>query len=311
MASLSLDNSEIVRSVLQEMGAGRTAANIDAATEADLRQIIRDGLRRFYFPVLNGAPYQWRWLEKLASFSIVAFYSTGTIAVSGGVVTLTAGSFPDDMTDYFIAVDGHVLFVTVDTDATHVTVSNTQLAVTAGAEYVAYKYRYALPSDFSEWLGGVIYANGSNTRQLVGADESELRLRYAIGQGQNSETTHFVVTSTPTVGERRIIFWPVPEPDAFVQGVFLSAPLDNLPADLSVPGSTVQCPPAYAEALIEAILAQADAYNQINGQHEARFNTAIMAAILHDSASGGVYDFTNRVDNTRGIGQVLPIQFEP
>lgn len=310
MAALSLTNAEIVRAVLQEMGYGRDPADMDAATEADVRHIIRAGLKRFYFPTVGEYAYQWRWREKHQAVSAVATQATGTLAVAAGTATLTDGTWPADLTDYFIRVSGHVLFVTARTSDTTATLSNTQLAVDAGAEYEASRFRYSLPADFAEWLGGVVYADGNENRLLAGSSEAEIRLRYAVGQGRNSQTTHYAITSAPNADALRILFWPVPEPDAFIQGVYLSVPEDNLPASLLAPGVTVQVAPVYAECVMEAILAAAEAYHgDTVGLHEARFQAALGAAIAHDKAVGGSYDFSHRTSDPRRHGNVLPIDF--
>lgn len=313
MASYSLNNSEVVRAVLQICGLGRSGT-MDAATEADVRQIIRSGIRRALFPAQEGFVYQWRFLEKTASFSVPATFSTGTIAVSGGTVTLTGATWPTWVEDAFISVDGHILFITEELTTTTASTSNTLLSVTAGAEYVMYRYRYPLPTDFGEWLGGVTYADGNCSRQLVGSSEPEIRLRYAVGQGLSKHTTHFAITSTPDAAEQRILFWPVPEPDAFIQGVYLSVPDDNLPADLNTPGTVVQVPPIYAEVFLNAILAAAEAFaNDTQGVHEARYQESLVRALAHDRAVGGYYDFGHRAnfdDDYRGNGPCVGIIFE-
>jgi hypothetical protein len=304
MASLSLNNSEIVRAVLQTIGAGRTAGNMDPSTEADVRTIIREGLRRFFFPTVGEFVYQWRWREKHHPISIDALYDTGTITISAGTITLVGGSFPTWLEDGFIRVGGHVLFVTTRTSGTVLVTSNTALTIAVGTAYEAYRFRYSLPSDFAEWLGGVVYADGSDSRNLSGSSEPELRLRYAVGQGTNDQTTHFAISSTRDADELRISFWPVPQPDAFIQGVYLSIPDDNLPADLTVPGVIVQVAPMYAKAVVEAILAEAENYlGKTGGEHETRFNQALQIAIAHDKSLGGAYDFSRQIQpDYRGMG---------
>jgi hypothetical protein len=115
----------------------------------------------------------------------------------------------------------------------------------------------------------------------------------------------------PDADEYRILFWPVAEPEAFIQGTYLSVPEDNLPASLNVPGSTIQCPPMYAQAAVESILAAAEASVGVAGPHDERFQVALRNAIQHDAATGGAYDFSKPVRKGYGIGEILPIQFEP
>lgn len=308
MAAFSLDNSELVRAVLQVMGLGRTPSEAlaDSAIEADVRAVIRSGLRRFYFPVQDGQVYQWKFLEKHYAIPAEAAFEDGTIEVSSGTVTLTSGTWPSDITDYFIVVSGHVLFVTERTDDNNVEVSHTQLAVSSGTTYSAYKYRYSLPSDFGEWLDDVVYSKGSDNWELSNSSESDLRLRYAIGQGAATRTTHYAVTHTPDSGTPSIVVWPIPAAEAFIQGVYLAVPDDNLPGDLDTPGSTVQVRPIYAEAVLEACLSAAEEYNNdAPGVHAQRFEAALRTAIVHDKATAAAYDFGNRAVDPRGRGPVV------
>jgi len=265
------------------------------------------------YPLIGDRVHQWSFLSKHHPISVDAVYNTGTLTVTGGTATLAGGTWPTDIVDYFIDVDGNVLYVTSRTDANNVEVSHTNLTVAALTTYNAYKFRYDLPADFAEWQGGVVYQSGSDHWLLSGSSESELRLRYSVGQGLTSRTTHYAITSapdgnaedeeTPQLPSQQIVFWPIPEPDAFIQGIYLMAPDDKLPADLTTPGVVVQVPPIYSEAALESILSAAEEYNDdTQGVHAARFQAALAAAILHDKASGAEYDFTRRV----GTGVFIP-----
>lgn len=305
MANLQLDNSEVVRAVLVQAALGRDASNMDTATEADVRAIIRSGMRRFFYPSENGLTYQWSFLEDTYAISAEAVYETGTIAVSGGTVTLTGGTWPADVTDHYIRVSNHVLFPTSRDSGTQVTVNHSQLTIAAGTSYEAPRYRYSLPSDFGEFLDGLVYANESKNRMLINSSEPELRLRYAIGYALANETTHYAVFGD------KVMLWPTPEPDAYIQGTYLKQPEDNLPADLTTPGSVAQVDGIYAEALLEAILAAAESYNDdTQGLHEARFQSALQSAINHDRAIRGAYDFSTRTNvEFKGVGPVTNIDF--
>jgi len=313
VANLQLSNSEIVRNVLMESGLGRDITSFvnDPATAEDVRNIIRSGLRRAFLPIDNGVPYRWRFLRKHAPFSIVPVYSTGTLTKTSGSgnVTLAGGTWPAYAIDMFIRVNGHVLFINTRTSDSVVIVENTQIAVTAGTAFEAFRYRYPMPTDFAEWDGGVVYSISSgetttaSSHFLAEADEADLRMRYHIGWNEDSETKHFAVSATyEGDGGFNIMFWPVPEPDAHIQGVYHSIPVDNLPADMTAPGSdVVQVPPMYAEAFMEAILAAAEAYNHnAMDVHEQRFQAAIAAAIAHDRAAAGAFDFSNSPGGRRG-----------
>ena len=296
------------------MGVGRTAGKMDESTESDVRAIIRAGLRKFLYPLIGDRVHQWSFLSKHHPISVDEVFNDSTLTITGGTATLAAGTWPLDITDYFIDVGGNVLFVTSRTDALNVEISHTNLTVAAGAEYNAHKFKYDLPSDFAEWQGGVVYQNGSDHWILSGSSESELRLRYAVGQGLSSRTTRYAITSAPDADTdtpaQQIMFWPVPEPDAFIQGTYLIAPDDKLPADLTTPGVVVQVPPLYSEAALEAILSSAEEYNDdTQGVHAVKFQSALAAAILHDKASGADYDFGRRVGEGIFVPEASSITF--
>ena len=302
-SSLALTNDELVRAVLHTAGLGRDIGDLDDATEADVRAIIRTGLRRFRYPLVNGGVYKWRWLERFHSVSFTALYSTGTITLASGTVTLTGGTFPSWAADGFILVDGHVVFVTERTDDTHVEVNHTELAVT-GETYQLFRYRYDLPPDFDEWSEGLVYQNATDNWMLSPADEADLRLRYAVQYNYNYRTSHYAVTfagseTSDLDGTAKIMFWPIPQPNAVAQGVYAIALEDNLPVDLRSPGAAViQCGPKYAEAALEAILAAAEEYNDdTEGVHEKRFQELLLVAIQHDRATTPPIDFSQNLRN--------------
>lgn len=315
MAGLSLTNLQIVREALAVAGFSRDPAAMDDATEGDIREIVRAGLRRFYFPVENGYSYHWNFLDRYHSIPALAKYSTGTVAVSGGTVTLTGGTWPADVVDYFVVVSGNILFVTERTSDTVIQVSNDQLTVAAGATYEASRFRYSLPADFSEWREGPVYMNGgtgtTRNRRLAGSSEAELRLRYAVG-ATGDDTTHYAITAASD-GTFHILFWPVPIPNAFIQGTYQIIPDDSLEADLRTVGDTpvTQVPPKYGEALMECVLAAAEAYSDDNqGVHEIRAQTALSAAIAHDRATKGPEDFSQHLGRrTARRSNVLNIDF--
>src|SRR5262249_13224007 len=126
-------------------------------------------------------------------------------------------------------------------------------------------------------------------------------------------TTHYALTTAPNADELRMMLWPVPAPDAHIEGVYLSIPDDNLPDDLADPGDDadiVQVKPIYAEVFIEAILAAAESYfGDTAGIHEQRYQAALIRAIAHDKALGGAYDFSQPIRDPRACGNVLPIDF--
>lgn len=304
--NLEISNDELVRAVLVTAGLGRTVGNIDDATEADLRDILRSGLREARYPLFKGEAYHWRDMIRYHSISFTALYDTGTISISGGTVTLTDGTFPSWAADGLINVGGNVVFVTSRDGDAQVTISHTELSATDSA-YTLYRYRYDLPSDFSKWEGDLVYSNAQDYWPLSEANEGDIRLRYAINYNYNYRTSHYAITaagsdSTDLVGTSKIMFWPIPQPDGFAQGNYVIDFEDSLPADLRTPGSEViQCRSYMAEAFKESILAAAERYqNDTEGIHAKQFQAVLESAIRHDKARNPGVDFSRDLRRIRG-----------
>jgi hypothetical protein len=289
------------------MGFSRqNVADMDDATENDLREVIRAGLRRFYHPVEdNGFTYQWNFLDRHHPISAVAAYKTGTIAVSGGTLTLTSGTLPPEFEDYFVVVSGQILFVNERLTDTTATVNNDQIVIAAGTSYTAKRYKYGLPADFNAWRDGPVYMNSGTSqnrvRRLARANEAELTMRYAIGNG-GDDTTHFAVTTAPS-GTFHITLWPVPIPNATILGTYQTLPDDSLETDLrdvGVSSTITQVTGRYAEALLECVLAAAESYtDDMNGVHEGRAQMALKQAIAHDRAAQGPMNFNESLGRRR------------
>jgi hypothetical protein len=94
-------------------------------------------------------------------------------------------------------VDGHSLYVTAVNTTTELLVSNTGVAAAAGSEYELYRWRYNLPDDFSEFVGGVVYTEGdSRTTYLRNVVDSEIRLRHAANFRTDDPTMYAIIPGT-------------------------------------------------------------------------------------------------------------------
>lgn len=299
--SLRLTTDEILKAIAPIAGLYRDPSQWDASDLADVREIIRSGLRRFFNPPpVEGLIHQWRFLEKKFNASYVAPYTTGTLAVAAGVATLSGGTFPTWAADGVIRVNGRTLFVTTRTDGNNCVVNNDGLTVTAGTTYTLTRYRYPLPADFAEFIGGVAYIHPTYDRMLRGVMDTEITLRYAANF-QTGQTRMYAVLpgSGDDVTPWNVMFWPTFDPDASVMSTYRANPTDNLDASDIRTGSTtvVQIDAVHAETLLAAIQSACEEYyQQAAGIHNARYLTLLAASVAHDRQSQGVVDFSGGND---------------
>lgn len=296
--SLNLTNTEILQRLAAVMGIDRGASGTflwDTNTQADVRGVIRTGLRNFYHPVdpSDGSPYQWNFLQKREVAQQQDEYSTGTIAVSAGTVTLSGGTFPSWAANGILRVSGYTLFVTVRDGDTTLTVDNTGVAVTAGASYTLNQWRVDLPSDYGELVGPVQHLEKDWNRDLRVVQENEIILRYAQEITTASDTMMVAVQRVSDLTEAnegyKLLYWPQMATDATLVIRYRAAPLDRLDdSDIFASGSIIQADFTHAETLLASILAAGEVYfNDAPGVHSQRFGDLLRISINNDRRTAG------------------------
>jgi hypothetical protein len=96
--SLGITYAEIRRNVGRLLGFGADPDTFDPSSVLAVDDAIRAGLRDFYWPSVNGAPYDWSFLRKTATISLVS--GTATYALPSDFVrissalTVAGGNYP-------------------------------------------------------------------------------------------------------------------------------------------------------------------------------------------------------------------------
>lgn len=288
MATLKLTNEEVLTALGLVMGVSRSVSNWDTQTRDDARQMIREGLRKFF-----NCGHQFNFLERpyVKSPPSDDGFKTGTVTVSGGTVTLVGGTWPLWAEDGILRVDGQSAYVTDRTSGTVLTISNDGLAAAALSKFSLHRWRYPLPDDFGEFIGGVVYARGSNRGRALrgGNNDNEIRLRYAVNFRTGDTSMYAVVPgSDADASKTYFAFWPTMDAESTVAGTYRTVPADQLNADITLDGSLVQVGQVHSGTLLAAILAAAeDYYHGGPGAHAARFETLLAASISHDKKMAG------------------------
>jgi hypothetical protein len=289
MASLSLTTSEVLGALALVMGVSRNAADWDSDTESDARQMIRDGLRKFF-----NCGHQWNFLERpyVKAAPSNDGYNTGTVTVANGTVTLAGGVWPTWAEDGILRVDGQSVYVTDRVSDTVLTISHDGLAAAALSTYSLHRWRFPLPDDFGEFIGGVVYSRGENRGKPIrkGENENEIRLRYAANFREGDTGMYCITPGRDTdVADNYFAFWPTMDAESVIAATYRAVPADQLHAtDLTTDGAVVQVGPVHSGTLLKAILAAAEEYyNDEPGVHSAAFADALQKSIAHDKRMAG------------------------
>lgn len=131
--------------------------------------------------------YEWDWLRKTGTITLVDDYSTGTIAVSvaGSTVTGTGTTWTEAAHDGLkMKIDGNdQVYTATYSTSTSITISPAFTGATAltASTYTLYQDKYALPAGFGRWPTTspkvYQYING-NRREVKWASDKEFRRRY-------------------------------------------------------------------------------------------------------------------------------------
>lgn len=95
-STLSLTRAQLRSEVGDYLGYGTDSANWTAGQDADIVRAVNSGLRRFYFPLVNGQTYEWSFMK-----------------INATIVTV-ASDYDQDLTEAFAGIEGYLTYSTTD-----------------------------------------------------------------------------------------------------------------------------------------------------------------------------------------------------
>lgn len=285
--------------------------------ESDISDCLHDGLQRVY------AAHDWSFLHPIADVVTTAPYSTGTITIASGVVTLTGGTFPTWATDGVLQVSNRYYSVASRDSGTQITLDATSLTVASAASYQLARPEIPLDATFDAvandsdltyypspecWYPPVKWRHDATIRQLEANNpDFDRPVFYSVR----------TVTFDPTVGSRKVLaLYPAPD-----QVYTLRVPMHLRPVLLSEVNLYAIGGEVLSQVILEACLASAEHnFEEREHVHEKRFMELIGLAIRSDQERSsstslgrdaprgeggrfGVYDYEYRLREQR-IGSV-------
>ncbi len=275
------DSMEVSYSSLVEIVGRRLygiRSGFSTAQLADINDCIRHGLQAVY------TAYPWSFLRPRQVITTSEPYTTGTVEVSSGVVTLTGGTFPSWAASGVLAVEsGNYRISSRDSD-TQITLEDTSVDVDSGTSYTLGRPEYDLPSGFDAIIGEELMYEpeaSSYYPPIPIIHEQKLR-RYRQDEEYTDRPLMAAVVTVeydPTVGSRRrLLLYPTPD-DVYV----LIGRMRLRPTMISDSNPYPIGGEILSQVIIEACLAAGERLLEENeGVYAKHFQELLAAAIAAD-----------------------------
>lgn len=281
-ASSSTTTTDVSHSILQQrighyLFGMRSGFSEDQ--QNDIKDCLHDGLRRVY------SAHNWSFLRPVVDVSTTAPYTTGTVTIAAGVVTLVGGTFPSWAADGVLKVNNQYYPVASRGGDTEITLDSTSVAVATAANYQLARPEISLGDAFDAvandsdltyyqspecWYPPVKWRHDSTIRQLEGNNpEFDRPVFYSV------RTVRF----DPTVGSRKVLaLYPTPDQVYTLRVPMILRPILVDEVNLYAIGGEV-----LSQVILEACLASAEHnFEEREHVHEKRFMEMIGLAIRDD-----------------------------
>ena len=312
-STLSLSFEDLRDAVYEYLhgGDGNHSGESDANRKALVDRIVYSGLRQFYKPPpVGGRIHDWSFLMPVTTLSINAPYTTGTIAATNGVVTLSVGTWPTWAASGMIEISGTDYSVATRTSGSQLVLDDTISAsdVDASTAYNLHQDDYDLPDDFGRILGPFTFAQADNawyTTKVVGeARIRELRQRDHSGGGDPQFAAIRAKTFTASTGTRQeVLFWPQITSSATVTYKYRVRP--NKPTSTGhddVTGDYLYGGSDHSETILYSCLAEAERrLEDEKGVMWARFQECLASSVMFDSRDNTAEHLGYNGDDSDGI----------
>jgi hypothetical protein len=276
-SALTISYTSLVERLGREFFGQRTS--LSDSEVLDIDDFIRDGLRRVY------TAHDWSFFKPIEDISTTAPYTTGTVTVVDGVVTLDSGTFPS-WADYglFMVSNSYYSVASRDGD-TQITLDDTTVDVDAGTTYSLGRPEIALDASFEAVAGDsdlTYYPDQNELYPAVKQRHDQLIRKRQMDDPYFDRPVYYSVRTVefdPTTGSRkRLALYPTPDA-AYV----LRVPMILRPTMIDATNLYPVGGETLSAVIQEACMAAAE-HNLDDGEgvHEKRFLELLPAAIRAD-----------------------------
>lgn len=215
--TIGLTYAELRRWIGREIGQSRNTGAWDSVESQDAGDILRAGLRQFYWPpVLPGesTSHLWSFLEPtLAQLELHGSYATGTVSITSGTVTLSGGTWPSWAAQGDLWVNGGYYPVNLRSSNSVITLHDTTVTGLSGKTYSLKHREYDLPDDFGGMAEPFTYRNDqSRGRTLTRVNEVQIRAMDSYPEIAGVPEYFSITSVAPTSSQeskQRAVFAPL------------------------------------------------------------------------------------------------------
>ncbi len=244
-----------------------------------IERCMKHGLNDVY------SAHPWSFFRPIREITTTAPYSTGTITIVAGVVTLAGGTWPSWAALGVLKVDNNYYDVDTRDSNSQITLEDVSIAASAGTSYQLGRQEYDLPVGFEAISvdSDLNYEPGQSQCYPAVKQRADRTIR-GMQQGEPfyARPLYYSVRTVefdPTVGSRkRLAFYPTPDL-AYV----LKVPMILRPTMIDATNKYPVGGETLAQLITEACLAAAERdYDEQPGRHTQRFIEMLPLAIAAD-----------------------------
>jgi len=268
----------LLERVGHELFGIRSGFTADQTT--DILQCIKDGLHYVY------TAHDWSFFRPVKDITTTAPYSTGTVTIASGVVTLAGGTFPSWAAQGILKVSNSYYSVNTRDGDTQVTLDDTSVTVAAATSFELGRPEIPLDVSFEAVAhdSDLTYYPDQNKLYPPVRQRHDQYIRARQQDNPYYDQPVFYSVRTvefdPTVGSRkRLAFYPTPDA-AYVLRVpmILRPTMIDATNQFPVGGETL------AQVICEACLSavELDFFEKTDGRHTQKFQQMLPRAIRAD-----------------------------
>jgi len=255
----------------------RTGYSADQTS--DIEQCIEDGLKYVY------ASHTWSFFRPVKDISTTAPYTTGTVTIALGVVTLAVGTFPTWAADGLLKVSNSYYSIATRDSTTQVTLDDLTVAVAAGTSYELGRPEIPLDDSFEDMAGDRTLAYYPDQNELYPPVQNRHDQAVRVMQQDDPFYDRPVYYSIRTVefdatvgSRRRLAFYPTP--DAIY---VLRAPMILRPVSISAGSPYPVGGEMLSLLILEACLMAAELnFDEMGNRHTDLYTAMLPFAIRDD-----------------------------
>lgn len=254
-------------------------SSFTADQTADIEDCLEDGLKAVY------DAHEWSFFRPITEITTTAPYTTGTITVASGVVTLSGGTFPSWAAVGVLKIVNDYYDVDTRDGNTQITLEDTSVTVAVATAYELSRPEYDLPTGFEAIANDsdLMYEPGQSDcyPPVHQVHDATIRRKQQDDPFTDRPRCYSIrtVEFDPTVGSRkRISFYPIPDAAYVLKGPMVLRPTMIDSTNLyPIGGETL------AGVILESCLAAAERnFDEQENRHSKRFMELLPLAIAMD-----------------------------